>query len=658
MKKIAIALSIALLSVVVISCERKQMVTELPYQELSLGSIKPEGWLKEMLIRQRDGMTSKMDELYPQVMGKANGWLGGDGDQWERGPYWIDGLVPMAYILEDTVLINKARPWIEWTLNSQREDGFFGPELDYDPIPGIQRNNSKDWWPRMVVLKFLQQYYSATSDVRVIEFMKKYFQYQLHTLPSTPLGNWTYWAEYRACDNLNIVIWLYRLIKEDWLLDLAHLLHDQSIDYVSLFLEDDALTRTGSIHCVNLAQGIKEPVVYWQINPQNRFIDAVKKAFEDIKKYNGFPCGMYGGDEALHGNNPTQGSELCSAVELMFSLEEMAKITGDIQFVEHLERVAFNALPTQISDDFMTRQYFQQANQVIITKNIRNFDINHGETDLLFGFLTGYPCCTSNLHQAWPKFTQNLWYATKDNGLAALTYSPSSVSTRINDTQVKIIEQTNYPMEGEISFRFSLESGVEFPLHLRIPTWTKNPSIKLNGESIACTEPGSIMIIKREWNTGDVLDLFFPMEVSTDTWYENAISVERGPLVYALRIEEEWKKVEDVEDPIRGDYYYEVYPRSEWNYGIIKYESAKDAFKVVVDEDKLNSNWYWNLDAAPITIEVDAKRIPYWKLYNNMAGPLPYSNMYNNQTRDLPVEKIYLIPYGCTTLRISEFPII
>lgn len=81
---------------------------------------------------------------------------------------------------------------------------------------------------------------------------------------------------------------------------------------------------------------------------------------------------MYGADEALHGNKPTQGAELCSIVELMYSLESMLEITGDIQFADHLEKLAFNALPTQISDDFMTRQYFQQPNQVMLTRHIHN----------------------------------------------------------------------------------------------------------------------------------------------------------------------------------------------------------------------------------------------------------------------------------------------
>ena len=110
--------------------------------------------------------------------------------RWTRagGPYWIDGLLPLAYILDDDVLKAKVQPWIEWALQSQREDGFFGPEKDYPGEPGLQRDNSQDWWPRMVVLKILQQYYSATNDKRVVAFMTKYFRYQLNTLQQ--IQNW------------------------------------------------------------------------------------------------------------------------------------------------------------------------------------------------------------------------------------------------------------------------------------------------------------------------------------------------------------------------------------------------------------------------------------------------------------------------------------
>src|SRR3546814_20941616 len=111
----------------------------------------------------------------------------------------------------------------------------------------------------------------------------------------------------------------------------------------------------------------------------------------------------------------------------MFSLEKMLEITGDGDFAEHLEKVAFNALPTQVTDDFMNRQYFQQANQVQIQRRAYNFNINHGETTPVFGLLTGYPCCTYNMIQEWPKFKQQLWYATDDGVTAELAYYPLDV---------------------------------------------------------------------------------------------------------------------------------------------------------------------------------------------------------------------------------------
>ena len=63
-----------------------------------------------MLFRQRNGMSSQLDKLYPEVMGIRNGWLGGDGDQWERGPYWIDGLLPLSYLLDDEEMKRKIQP--------------------------------------------------------------------------------------------------------------------------------------------------------------------------------------------------------------------------------------------------------------------------------------------------------------------------------------------------------------------------------------------------------------------------------------------------------------------------------------------------------------------------------------------------------------------
>jgi hypothetical protein len=663
MKRLSV-LTAAILCLTVSVCAQvkttsRTSLRQNPYIQLPLGAIQPQGWLREMLVRQKNGATGRLDELYPLVMNQRNGWLGGDGDQWERGPYWIDGLLPLAYILQDSALIAKVKPWVEWAIRSQQPDGYFGPSKDYSPEPGLQRDNSRDWWPKMVMLKVLQQYYSATGDKWVISLMTSYFRYQLKELPAKPLDHWTFWARYRACDNLLVVYWLYNITREPFLLQLGDLLHKQSFDFTNAFLNSDLLATAGSIHAVNLAQGMKEPAVYYQHHPEKKYLDAIKKGFADLRKFNGMAHGLYGGDEALHGNNPTQGSEFCSAVEMMYTLENVLEITGDAAYADQLEKIAFNALPTQASDDFMSRQYFQQANQVMLSRHLRNFDVNHHGTDVCYGLLTGYPCCTSNMHQGWPKFTQNLWFATPDKGLAALVYAPSEVKVSVaNGIPVSFKEETNYPFEETIRFTLNADRKVSFPFHLRIPAWCKKGTVKINGSVWKEAAGDTIVKINREWQPGDVVELTLPMHIFRNTWYENSVSVERGPLTYALKIGETSKVVKNEKDPVDyGDTYEEAHPTTPWNYGLMEMPEDELAAAYQVEKKGPVAAYPWNPENAPLVIKVKAKRIPSWKLYNEMAGPIPYSNIFQMEVAEKE-EDIILIPYGCSNLRISQFPVI
>ncbi|QRQ99889.1 beta-L-arabinofuranosidase domain-containing protein [Dyadobacter sandarakinus] len=651
-------LSAAVFSLLIPAARAQAPVT---CRQLPLGDIRPAGWLNEMLVRQRDGLTGHLDVHYPLVMNERNGWLGGDGDQWERGPYWIDGLVPLAYMLHDEKLIAKAKPWVEWALNSQQPDGYFGPATDYPQEEGLQRDNSRDWWPKMVMLKVLQQYYSATKDQRVITLMTNYFRYQLKELPQTPLGHWTYWARFRGGDNLMMVYWLYDITKAPFLLQLGELLHRQTFDYTGSFLHTGLLAQTGSIHCVNLAQGFKEPAVYYRHHPDKMYLNALKKGLADLDKYNGMAHGLYGGDEALHGNNPTQGSEFCSAVEMMFSLETALEITGDVDFADRLEKIAFNALPAQATDDFMARQYFQQANQVMATRQVRNFADNHGGTDVCYGVLSGYPCCTSNMHQGWPKFAQNLWYTTGDRGVAALVYAPSEAKVRVGGREMVWKEETNYPFDESV--RFSLESGVpgpalNFPFYLRVPAWCKEATILINGKVWEKSEGGKVVALRRGWKNGDRVELQLPMHIFNRRWQENALSVERGPLTFALKIGEQETRVANSKDPVAyGSSFIEVRPATDWNYGLYHVPEARISENYSVAQQKDVAAYPWNLQNAPVIIRTKARKIPSWKLYNETAGPIPYSTIYNMETA-AEEEDIELVPYGCTQLRISQFPVI
>ncbi len=660
------------------------------FMELPLGHIKAEGWLLQQLELMREGMTGHLDEWYPSVVGQRNGWLGGDGDGWERGAYWLDGLVPLAWLLDDEDLKAKAMPWIEWALSSQTESGYFGPhpfETPPEAEPGLQKTMRRDWWPKMVMLKVLQQYFEASGDERVTELMLKYFRFQLYELQETPLDHWTFWANRRGGDNLMMVYWLYNLSGEDWLLELGDLLHEQTFPWTEVFLNEDCYEgpelghlypyntqnrypfdqdligrlctkQLQAFHCVNLAQGIKEPLIRFQQENDPRYREAVSSALQDMKLYHGQPQGMYGGDEPLHGKDPTQGIELCSVVELMYSLEKMIAIGGDMSMADHLELIAYNALPTQVSDDYSGRQYFQQANQVMLTRDRHNFyeEDHHGQTDLCFGLLTGYPCCTCNLHQGWPKLVSHLWYASADGGLAAIVYGPCKLNTTLSDgTKVAIREETRYPFEDRILFHIQPEKEQTFPFHLRIPHWCTSPEILVNGRNVEVKQEDGMVTLSRTWKEGDEVELYLPMKVELSRWVENSVSVSRGPLVYVLKIREEWAEVENSD---KYGNFKEVRPLDPWNYGL--HEAAvldpEEGFEVVrLPTDP--SSYPWTLENAPLALQTRGKIIPDWTLHRGMAGPLPHSLPLKHLLRDSP-EDIVLIPYGCSTLRITEFPVV
>jgi hypothetical protein len=305
-------------------------ITPGAYDFLPLGAIQPRGWLLTQLRIQADGLSGHLDETWDDV-GPNSGWLGGTGESWERGPYFLDGLIPLAWLLDDAVLKAKAQKFVDWTLTHQAPSGMIGP------------SSNDDWWPRMVMLKALTQYQEFTGDSRVIPVMEKYLRYQLAQLPSRPLRDW---GKFRWQDELLTVVWLYSRTGSIWLLDLARLLHQQGYDWTSHyaqfhytqpitenFLRANAEAPLADLalatHGVNNGQAIKTGPVWSLISGSTDDRQAVFAAIAALDRYHGLPNGMFSCDEHLAGLDPSHGSELCTVVEYMFSLEQSLAITGD-----------------------------------------------------------------------------------------------------------------------------------------------------------------------------------------------------------------------------------------------------------------------------------------------------------------------------------------
>src|SRR5262249_45309174 len=137
-----------------------------------------------------------------------------------------------------------------------------------------------------------------------------------------------------------------------------------------------------SAHGVNIAQSLKQPALWYAVSGAQYDKDAVKSHLEILDRYHGMANGLFSADEHLSGRDPSSGTELCTVVEEMFSLEVALAVTGDVALADRLERLAFNALPAALSEDMWSHQYDQQPNQIECSIHQRSWSSNGPESNL------------------------------------------------------------------------------------------------------------------------------------------------------------------------------------------------------------------------------------------------------------------------------------
>jgi DUF1680 family protein len=625
--------------------ENRAPLTPNAFHLLPLGSVRPAGWLRDQLKIQASGLSGHLDETWADV-DRNSGWLGGTGEAWERGPYFVDGLVPLAYLLNDTRLKAKAQRFIDWTLASQKADGFFGPV------------SNNDWWPRMVMLKALAQYHEATGDCRVLPFLSRYFACQLATLPGRPLRDW---GRFRWQDNALVVIWLYNRTSDPALIQLARLLHQQGYDWqvqyadfkytqriTPAFLklnEGNGLRETSlATHGVNNGQALKAAPVWSVITGNEADRRGIHQMLDALDTYHGLPNGMFSCDEHFAGRNPSQGSELCTVVETMFSLEQSLAILGDADLGDRLEKLTFNALPGAFTDDMWAHQYDQEPNQVEVSLHTKPWTTDGPESNI-YGLEPNFGCCTANFHQGWPKFAASLWMASHEGGLVAACYSPCEVDTLVASVRVNVKEETDYPFRDTIRITVNPAAPLRFPLRLRIPSWAVNSVVTVNANPQLVSAPGTFATIDRVWKAGDVVTLKFPMKPRLIHGFKDSISIDRGPLVFSFPIGEDWVKLRD--HGMTAD--WQVFPQSAWNYALAVNGEVIQGLKVI--ESSIGAAPF-KLKDAPVKLQVEGHKLLSWRAIDGVADDVPNSPVSGSEA----AESITLVPYAAAKLRITAFP--
>ncbi|GGD86226.1 beta-L-arabinofuranosidase domain-containing protein [Microbacterium murale] len=604
--------------------------------ELPLGAVRPSGWLVRQLRLQADNITGRLEDIWPDV-GVTSAWKGGDGEDWERGPYYLDGLVPLAWVLDDSDLKSRAMPWIEWMLSSQTGDGQFGP------------STSDDWWPRMVALKALTQYADATGDERVEGFIERYARYQLENLPARPLISW---GAVRGADNALSIWWLHDRRPSDELRRLALLLEEQTVDWhraLTTDLPEGKVHRFQHVtHGPNVAMGLRaEAAWYLSDGDAARAVRPIEQ-IEQLRLLHGQAHGWFSGDEWLGGTEATQGIETCQVVESMFSAATNLRVFGDATWGDELELLAFNHLPACSDPEMRGHQYLQQPNQIAATVARRGWSYSTDDANI-FGLEPHFGCCTANLHQGWPKFVRSLWLADGDR-LVAVSYAPCTVAATWGGREIRVDVETDYPFEEEVRLRIRTGASgtVDGALALRIPAWCDDPSLTAAGEPFELRPREGFADVHREWSDGDELVLRLPQRIRTIDRPRGAVAVRLGPLVMSLSPGENWLSVPAA--PGIGEWH--VTRRTNWNLGL------------VVDGPRGRESWRtgrgavgalpFHRSAPPVSIDVMAGQIPSWADDGADASPPPQSP----DPSWVVVEPNRLVPYGSARLRITELPVL
>lgn len=627
--------------------------------KLPVGSVRPGGWLLKSLQLQRDGLAGQLGEISAWLTKKNNAWLNKDGTGdwgWEEMPYWLKGYANMGYVLQDKKVIDEAMVWINGTLNSQRDNGDFGPYV-------IRKTTGKrDLWAQMLMLFVLQSYYEYSHDTRVINHMTKYFQWQL-TIPENDFLT-DYWENSRGGDNLYSVYWLYNITKEPWLLDLAQKIHRNTANW-------KLKNWLPNWHNVNIAQCFREPATYYQQSGDPTDLQASYDNQRFIREQFGqVPGGMFGSDENSRKGyvDPRQAVETCGMVEQMTSDEIMLRITGDAYWAENCEDVAFNTFPVSFMPDQRSLRYLTAPNMVASDSKNHHPGIDNPGPYLMMNPFSSR-CCQHNHTSGWVYYAENLWMATPDNGLAAVLYAESDVKAKVADgSEVSIHQQTHYPFEEQIQLTMQMPKAVNFPLYLRIPAWCEYPVIAINGQVVNVKiAAGHYARIANTWKNNDRITLSFPMQVKTRTWDKNkgSVSVDYGPLTFSLKIKENYvrydskvtaqydSKWQENADPTKWPS-YEILPDSPWNYGLSINGNSANQF-VVVKKPWPQDNYPFTVTAAPIEIKTHGRKISDWTVDQyGLCAELPASPVTSTE----PEEEITLVPMGTARLRISAFPVI
>lgn len=590
--------------------------------------LKPQGWLRRQLAIQAAGLSGNLHIIWPDIRDSA--WIGGNREGWERVPYWLDGFIPLAYLLEDEAMIATAKRYIDAILAKQEADGWLCPCKK-------EKRKRYDTWALQLITKTLTVYYDCSGDERIPAVLYKALRNYYDLLKSGEIALF-HWGKFRWFETFIALNFLQKRYYEEWIADLARLLKAQGYDYsnaIALWKKPQRLWRYKT-HIVNLAMMLKAEAVSCELLGE-AYTDRAEQFRSILDKYNGTAFEGFTGDECLSGLSPIQGTELCAVVEQMYSYEQLFAYTGENKWAERLEVLAFNALPATLSEDMWSHQYDQMVNQMACQTllPLPHFGTN-GPRAHLFGLEPNFGCCTANFSQGFPKLALSV-LMHRDNTIINSLLLPCKLET----DGITITLTTDYPFEN--SAHYHIKAAKDFDFIIRIPSFAE--SLTLNGATVPAED-----VVLRIKKGETVIRLAFDTSIRLKSRPNGLKTVQAGSLLFALPVPYTAKRIEYTRWGVERKYPYCDYmlnPTGDWQFGFggtafsLQYHGVG---KVPFSESE-----------PPVTVTATMQRI-HW------GTKLTQKSICRKTPKSLATisnaENKTLLPYGCAKLRMTELPLI
>lgn len=564
--------------------ERKPIAPK--FTALSTGSNRPKGWLLEMMQQDlKHGIVGALDELYPGIKAddlyfKARrggmedipemGDLVLTGAAWETSIMWWnaetignwrDGFVRHAFLTNDAEAIAQSRAMVNHYLASQGEDGYIG--IYKENLRYQHEGSNGELWAQTTAFRMLLAYYEMIGEEKVLTAVEKAMaltmrEYNKDARNPFDLKN-AFGGVTHGLMITDVCETLYRITGEQVYQDYAAYLYRAYSTYnVNRAFNDIRYSHLKdkeapfTAHGVHTYEHLRTLLNAYHVTGY----DELKTAFENaMYKLDNciLPSGTGHAMEWIAGLNAeptTTAAEYCSMLELRNFYGTAAQKTGDIAFADQAEKLTFNAMLGARNQDGTAIAYGKPDNCYKLDG--KSLDGTEKEVRYKYSPTHSEPavCCVPNYTRNLTYYLDQMWGA-KEDGLTALLYGPSKLTTTIEGNEITIEQITNYPFSDKIEFKITTDNPAVFTLYFRKPDWSKGIAFKEYSPELA----DGFYQIKKTWKTGDMITLQFENEVQAKTFTNGEVYFQRGPLVYALDIPYARENIKTYELKGFNDYY-------------------------------------------------------------------------------------------------------